>query len=84
MERIRKTISKSKELKYCCDCKYFQLNDNTNQDMEFRIEYSKCTHTNIGSKHLLCHDMEPNYHYCSTSRSNEHLCGKGAKWYGAK
>jgi abortive infection bacteriophage resistance protein len=72
----KKPKKPKKEIKYCCDCKYFQeFTDN--------IKNALCTHPNSiynRDELLICKDkVKPKYYFCKTVR--EITCGRSGNWY---
>lgn len=75
---------KSTNTKFCLNCRYFLDNTNTG------IQFGKCSqfpHIIQDNSYLITGTsiyQEIDYHFCSTARSSETMCGKEGKMYKRK
>jgi hypothetical protein len=70
--------------KLCVDCKFFT------KDVFTTNKFGKCSlfHYEVDDDTFLVDGVKDNgkvrYHYCSTSRKYEHMCGEEGKFYEKK
>jgi hypothetical protein len=66
--------------KICINCKYFISNNNNNN------KFSKCSLFPKEDNYILVNGIheDKEYHYCSTSRRIDEMCGKEGKLYKKK